>query len=325
MKTVSASTWKAVGGLLLAGLVVVALLWMDRGSLERANRLYRSGDVAAAVEVYRGVLLAADEDGVPSYNLGTALLGVDLDEAERRLAVAVQGTDSAAAQRGHYNLGYRYLAGLNPAAEPDVILSLLSAAVGSSRAALRMDPTDENARWNLALAQRMLDSLNALATGDTSTSPRNRSDAQLTGDSEESADPGDGPASVDPGDFEMREAAAGAGEGAADAPADARAARPSADGFTRSSNDASAGDDFSGQGTRSFRAGDLTAARRAPGKGSVEAAAGLDLGPVSEVAAQQTIEEDVDDVPGVLIRGILWAHRPVVAWWDSQPFPGGDW
>jgi hypothetical protein len=43
--------------------------------------------------------------------------------------------------------------------ELDATVSALMAAVASNRLALRLDPADESARWNLALAQDWLDAL----------------------------------------------------------------------------------------------------------------------------------------------------------------------
>ena len=33
----------------------------------------------------------------------------------------------------------------------------------------------------------------------------------------------------------------------------------------------------------------------------------------------------VSDETEALVRGLLWAHRPDVAWWAGQAYPGGPW
>jgi hypothetical protein len=33
----------------------------------------------------------------------------------------------------------------------------------------------------------------------------------------------------------------------------------------------------------------------------------------------------VVDEPEALVRGLLWSHRPDVAWWSGQAYPGGPW
>ena len=130
----------------------VGLIWFDQGSLERGNRLYRDGDPPAAVEVYERVPSAG-------YNLGTALLGIDADSSEVLLRLATESEDGNTAQRGYYNLGYRPLALSQGPMGRDSAISVLGQAVVSNRAALRLDPNDQDARWNLALAQRGFDGL----------------------------------------------------------------------------------------------------------------------------------------------------------------------
>ncbi len=145
---------------LLAALGLVGtFLWQDRGSLERGNRLYRNGQVQRAEPLYRPSAESPATAPTALYNLGTALLTLGTPEAEQYLLLATEAGDSAAAQRGHYNLGQRFLTQLDVVAAPDSWIPLLAAAIGSNRAALRLDPGDENAQWNLALAQRMLDDL----------------------------------------------------------------------------------------------------------------------------------------------------------------------
>ena len=148
--------------------LVGTFLWQDRGSLERGNRLYRGGQVQLAETLYRASAepVADSAEALTAtptalYNLGTALLALGTPGAEDYLRFATEAADSSAAQRGHYNRGHRFLTLLEEATESDSWIPLLAAAVGSNRAALRLDPGDENARWNLALSQRLLDDLSA--------------------------------------------------------------------------------------------------------------------------------------------------------------------
>jgi tetratricopeptide (TPR) repeat protein len=150
--------WLATGSLAVLGLAG-AFFGQERWSLERGNRLYREGRVREAVEVYQARAAGSERPPAPAaYNLGTALMTLGAAEAADYLRVAAEGGDSAAAQRGHYNLGYGYLAQFEDV-QPDSALELLTAAVASNRAALRLDPADDDARWNLAFAGLMLDSL----------------------------------------------------------------------------------------------------------------------------------------------------------------------
>lgn len=146
---------------LLVVTVILApyLLWQERHSIERGNRLYRAGDPPRAVVVYRASDDAAQGLPVAQYNLGTALLEIDPDSAEAHLLQAVEGEDLGVRQRVFYNLGARFLAVAQGSTDLDSTVRALNGAVEYNRAALRLDPTDQNARWNLALAQRSLDAL----------------------------------------------------------------------------------------------------------------------------------------------------------------------
>jgi hypothetical protein len=100
------------------------------------------------------------EPGIAEYNLGTALLPSDPALAEVSLRVALlDDGDSLLVHRSLYNLGYRYLSAVTGAMEPDSAVIMLGEAVNNLRLALRGNPADANARWNLALAQRKLDAL----------------------------------------------------------------------------------------------------------------------------------------------------------------------
>ncbi len=169
---------RMVGAFVLAILVVSTLLWLDRESLERGNRLYRRGDVGAAVQVYQAHAEGQNRTAKASYNLGTALLALDEEGAELHLGLAVQGVDSVAQQRAFYNLGYLRLYDVAAQVEADSIVALLGAAVELNRAALRLDPSDDSARWNLAYAQRQLDALVEPVADPIAEPPQARGGAQ---------------------------------------------------------------------------------------------------------------------------------------------------
>ena len=161
----SVSAWVLAFGFAALGLFGT-FFRQERASVERGNRLFHDGSVERAGEVYRAHAVSDLAPGVAAYNLGTALLALGAPEAEDYLRVATEGMDSAAVQRAYYNLGQLLLSRLFDAAALDEAIPLLSDAVGNNRAALRLDPRDENARWNLALALLLLDSLTTLADVD---------------------------------------------------------------------------------------------------------------------------------------------------------------
>jgi len=137
------------------------LLWLDHGSVERGNRLFRDGDLEGAEQLYRTRATGPNPSGTDLYNLGTVLLGLSPEEAETFLGAGAETPDSAAAHRAHYNLGYLTLIRAIGSSDPEQSVPLLRSSVGSSREALLRDPESDDTRWNLALAQRMLDSLTA--------------------------------------------------------------------------------------------------------------------------------------------------------------------
>lgn len=128
------------------------------GDLERGNRLYREGRYAEAVEAYRAALGDGDASPILHYNLGTALLRLEeYDEAERHLRAALASIEPDARERTHYNLGNRFLQAARATADPEASALLLEAAVEAYKQALRLDPGDADAKWNLELALREQD------------------------------------------------------------------------------------------------------------------------------------------------------------------------
>jgi tetratricopeptide (TPR) repeat protein len=145
--------------LLLAALAIAFSAWRESRSLERGNRLFRRGETVEAERLYRALATGRFPEGAAVYNLGTTLLAIDPAEAGEHLRAATEDADPEVSGRSHYNLGFLALVRATGTAEPEVAIPLLEEAVSANRAALRLDPYAANARWNLALAQRMLDSL----------------------------------------------------------------------------------------------------------------------------------------------------------------------
>jgi hypothetical protein len=259
--------------LAVVGLLLALLLWLDWRSLERGNRLYRDGGAAAASELYRDQVGEAPSVDRASYNLGTALLADSPAEADRYLAEAANTADSALAHRSSYNLGYGRLTRVDPSLSPDSALQLLRASVTASRAALRLDIDDENARWNLALGQRMIDSLTFNMRLLDRQQPSGLDETRLQDQALTRSNEGAGISGLEPEEPPPTE---GLGE------------------------------------------------RRGGALGAREAWASQDPGPISDQDARLLLTNLQDD-PEQMVRGLLWAHRPDVAWWNAEPYPGGNW
>ncbi len=268
----SRSPW-ALGTVAAAVVLVPLLVRQELRSMERGNRLYRGGDAVAAAGVY-GRAIGRSVESDEAYNLGTALLGFEGDSAQPLLERAAAAEDLHTAQRGSYNLGYRHLVRTEAPVTPDTMQAALEAAIASFRTALRLDPTDQDARWNLALAVRRRDALlpPGEETGEEGGSESDdevpTEDAQLARSDEAPAE--SGPEPEDP--------------------------RPT---------------DDSGQ-------------RIGPREGAREAWAMQDPGPLTTQRALDLLAT-VSDSPEDLMKGILWSHRPDIAWWSGQPYPGGAW
>jgi hypothetical protein len=261
-----------MGLVLLATALVVGILAMqDRVSVERGNRAFHAGDPETAAQTYARF----PEDPAVAYNLGTALMGLDPDSASRVLRSAAAATeDPATRQRSLYNLGYHLITRLGGLMVRDSILAVLQEAVAVNRLALRLDPADEDARWNLAVAQRRLDAM---------VPPGEETGKQSSGESED--------------EIAMNNPELARSE---DAPAE------------------------SGAEPEDPRAADNQGERSGPLQGAREAWATQDPGAMTATDALSLLTS-LNDEPELLLRGVLWSHRPDVAWWSGQPYPGGRW
>ena len=149
---------------LLGALLLTGGVRREVGSEERGNRLFRKGQFGGAAQVYRRYLKAAGAPVRLHYNLGTALLGLEPpDAASAELKKTLEGTAPDIAWRGSYNLGFLLLRGALGTVARDTAMSMAVAAVEANKTALRLHPQTDDARWNLAVAQRTVDSLAWLA------------------------------------------------------------------------------------------------------------------------------------------------------------------
>lgn len=125
------------------------------GDLERGNRYYRSGKYEQAVKAYEQALAGGNESPELRYNLGTALLQLGrYPDAERHLRLALREMRADVRQRAYYNLGNRYLEHARKGGDAQAQTQLLDAALDSYKHALRLQPNDVDAKWNLELTLR---------------------------------------------------------------------------------------------------------------------------------------------------------------------------
>lgn len=266
------SGWRwVVACLVIAGLAAGTMA-LDRVSVERANRLYRAGDVVGAADGYLNRAGGAAV-GVVAYNLGTTMLAVGDPGSDSLLTAATGAERTDARQRAFRNLGLSRLRRVVPMLDTDTAKALLGESISFGREALVLDPADEDSRWNLALAQRMLDSISRLQ-------PNSESRAQ-SGNDETLADL-----------VAMSRGSEGEGE--------------------------------SGEEPPQPEEGESPGNRMGAPEGAREAWTTRDPGPLTREAALQILGTASDDAES-LVRGILWAHRPDIAWWNAESSPGGNW
>ncbi len=148
-----------VMALTLAGLVFT---WTnERKSVERANRLHRNGDLPQAAAVYQNRI---DSDSLRldlRYNLGTSLLGLGSARAEEELTRGVESNDDQVTKLALYNLGVSRLLRAVSAENVDSMIIHARASVQANRNTLRLSSDQTDAKWNLSMAQRLLDSIDA--------------------------------------------------------------------------------------------------------------------------------------------------------------------
>ncbi len=147
---------------LAAGLVAFSI-----GDKERGNRLYRAGKYAEAAVAYAQALRRGDDSPELHYDYGTALLRLGrYEEAEQHLKAALRNVEPSLREKTLYNLGNRYLyaawaqrtatsaagAGAPGASPGGDTKPLLDGAIKAYEQALRIDPRDGFAKWNLELA-----------------------------------------------------------------------------------------------------------------------------------------------------------------------------
>jgi Ca-activated chloride channel family protein len=143
----------ARGRLPLAVLPVLGALACGGG--RSGERHYARGEYPEAYDAFSRAL-AGDSSPRLEYNTGAALYRLErYDEAARAFRAAAAGAEAPASrQRALYNLGN---AMVRAAEDRPTEAEPLLEAVGAYEEALRLDPADAEAKWNLELALRRLD------------------------------------------------------------------------------------------------------------------------------------------------------------------------
>jgi hypothetical protein len=160
---------------------VLAAGALERRSVQRANRLHRAGELVDAARAYEEHVGATANALGLRYNFGTTLLDLGSPAAPSELRRATESEDEALRARAFYNLGLWHLRRAADRVAADSVRSHALASADANKEVLRLEPGQPDARWNLALAQRLLDSINADdgRAGTESVDGTNESDDQV--------------------------------------------------------------------------------------------------------------------------------------------------
>ena len=176
---------------------VLSLSAYGPGDLERGNRLYREGRYAEAVAAYESALRSGTSSPQLFYNLGTALVRLGrFAEAETYLQRALSGVDPELRRRSFFNLGSRFLEAARGGG-PAPGENLLANAIEAYKRALRLNPDDVDAKWNLELALREQEQQQQQQSGEPSDEQQSGENSQPSMGGGQGG-PDDGPMDAEP-------------------------------------------------------------------------------------------------------------------------------
>ena len=140
LDAVIARWWRsaAVAALALSGLLYVAA--RERSSVERGNRLHRSGVLPKAAAIYRGRTDVQSPRPDLRYNLGTSLLELGSSAAEVELVIGTESADEEVRALALYNIGVSRLFRAVAAEGGDSMRVHAAVSVEANRSTLRFNP-----------------------------------------------------------------------------------------------------------------------------------------------------------------------------------------
>lgn len=142
--------WPSLRSLSNLGLLVGLLSCIPASHANRGRQLYEQGKYLESYEAYQELLR---QQGGPEvrFNAGNSLYRMkQYNEAARSWREAMSGPDRLR-QQAYYNMGNAFV---RAAEDANALSGYLDRAIIGYEEALRMDPTDRDAKWNLELALR---------------------------------------------------------------------------------------------------------------------------------------------------------------------------
>ncbi len=145
---------------------LIAFLWAtcsiaqtsEWKNMQKGNRAFENKDYSKAELNYLNVLKAHPSSAEALFNLGNTQLGKSnaqaaLDYFEK---AKQSSADTTLTAMSLHNQGYVYQASAMSSTKEDERQQQLRTAVDHYKQALRLNPTDNNTRYNLALCQKLL-------------------------------------------------------------------------------------------------------------------------------------------------------------------------
>jgi len=126
--------------------------------MHQGNRHFRSGNYEAAEKYYLAAQKKNPGDARAAFNLGdTYLAKKDADAAMKQYMQAAKNEKNKIVRgMAYHNMGYIAQSAALGAKDESQEQQYLSEAIGHYKNALRCNPHDDNARYNLALCQKQL-------------------------------------------------------------------------------------------------------------------------------------------------------------------------
>ncbi len=128
--------------LILLSLFLIGWIGSWSRLIKDGNKHYEAGEYNAALEAYQSAVVDRPEDTISHYNLGTVLYqNKRFEKAADEFRQSLDAKDPIRRSKGYYNLG-----------NAQVQSGDLEGAIRSYKSALRLNPTDLDAKHNLELA-----------------------------------------------------------------------------------------------------------------------------------------------------------------------------
>lgn len=157
---ISAATHPNLKGLLALGLMLGCGLFDARASSASAKRAFESGRYGEAAAEFEKLANERKDDPRLRFNAGTAAIAAgDMEKAAGHLAASLSSPDLELQQRSYYNLGNALFQSGERQQDPQQKMTAWQDAVARFESALKLNPSDADAKHNLDFVRQQLEEL----------------------------------------------------------------------------------------------------------------------------------------------------------------------